>query len=183
MFDQHSIVFYTHSKTKDRSGLQSVDLEHLIFRSIVNKEEFVEFIRRGNTLIVLGSFGSAVYEFGATYLLEMAASFDINYFCKKCVAAEFPAMTWGPDIAWTRVCSVLKKDEEFSRFGELKGVEALDSREDWASWLEKNGIELFGSDFWSFAYDIGLIPSEKCTNQLRGLKQAVAKLLEEQEGL
>jgi len=140
----------------------------------------VRYMIMGNSLIVGGDLGDAVYAWSSDISLKFLAGCGIHYFAEKCRASEYGSgyREWFPELARQRLIEWENEDpgyKDSQRSVVDDALRAINSHGEWLQWLTTDGDEAFGSDLSEFG-DIGMAVSLRCRAHLFGLNMAHAAL-------
>lgn len=141
-------------------------------------------------LMVFGDLGDAIYQWNSGVTLKSVAGFDLHYFHSKCVASESGRTSDWYDWDEREALRQIKEhfiqdggdkesdtfaDEEFMRFRLAGGNDALCEKTEWVQWVQENGEDFFGQDYWEFAFNFGDVIPIGCRLHLLGLECVFAK--------
>ena len=155
------------------------DIEVLTWKKPGTGNYMVRYLVSGNTLCVYGDLGEAIYQWSQGVTLEWLATLDLAYFKGKCQASEVGRdfREWDQRKAHKEL-ERMEKDEYFkwSDFEERDGAGSLYCATEWAEWLRANGSEVFGEDYWDWAYSIGYTINTRCVYHFIGLQMAMEQI-------
>jgi hypothetical protein len=144
----------------------------------------VRYVAFAGTLVVLGDIGEAVYRVHDIRMgLRFWAGTNLDYFAMKCVASEYGRkfVEWDADEA-VRVFRELTQAnfEDNAADKILQSVDdwrsVMESSDEWVRWLDANGYEVLGDDFWEWAVDVGEVFAHRCVGHHEGLKLSFKQL-------
>jgi len=155
------------------------DIEVLTWKKPGTNNYMIKYIVSGNTLCVYGDLGEAIYQWSQNISFEWLSGLDLSYFKGKCQASEVGRdfREWDDRTA-IKFLKDMEKQEYFkwSDLEYLGGTESLYGSRDWEEWLRENGSEVFGEDYWDWAYGIGYRVNIRCEYHLIGLKMAMEQI-------
>ena len=108
---------------KDHKAIYSAkeDMETLSWKKSGTSVFGIDYIMRGNILIVTGDLGHAIYRWSSPVMLEWVSRCDLSYFAEKCVASETGSggKEWNAEIAKERFIKEVKirineSDDEYA---------------------------------------------------------------------
>jgi len=178
-FPNHNISTLSKSETFQR----------VVYRKPDTSFECMEFLIHGNSLIVLGDYGEAVYSFSERINFEFLSTCYLDYFHKKCKAYPESCnhqrfMTWNEKKAQDTLKS-LDIDSNFNKLSEKVLKECFEEAYEYEAWkvfLDGNFGEYFGYYFEEpeEIYAIGLEIHPWCQNHWKAL-QDIGKILMEED--
>jgi len=158
------------------------NLEMLTFKKPGTSVDALWYIRHGGFLFVYGDLGEATYSWSENAPMLWISGLNLGYFHEKCRASEGGAcykwFDWDADVAKESLEQSFKDDEdecegqERIRFEELFGWNAIHNRDEWYQWVNDNGCEVFGSEFYEWVFQVGEIIPYFCQMHLIGLREA-----------
>lgn len=153
----------------------------------------VTYMFRFGFLFVYGDLGEAVYQWHPSIgTLRNIAGCNLDYFAGKCSASENGRgyKSWDEDSARESILDHMMdkasydEDKTFDalseEFRELGGWEAIHSEYSWIKWLEDNGFNFFGDEYFEYG-GIGMEIDSRCRSHLVGLKMAFEQIESQKE--
>lgn len=157
-----------------------------------------EYIIRRNVLIVLGDMGNAIYMWSAPISIEKLAAYSLDYFAGKIQASPSGQYgeQWYPERARDRLDEWVEQGkydpsedsdamDDYERRKEIvygssdhmidDAISSAESQQDWSRWLEQNGSEAFGLDWWEWG-SIGVGTNAQTQYHWHGIRAAAAWL-------
>ena len=146
----------------------------------------IVYFRYGCVLVVFGDLGAAIYQWSDLANLEWISCCNIGYFAGKCQASEEGRVykIWDSDVLEERIAEYFesRQDENpigFAKFKASSGPHSTSFRDEWMCFLEREGHEHFGQDFYEWAYGETVAP--RCHLHLEGLRRAFKQLKPEED--
>ena len=165
-------------------------VERIVYRKPGTNLEKMEFMLHNNSLIILGDFGEAIYQWSQKIDFEFLADCELDYFHSKCISV--PRICSEPNFEYWDHEKALKTLESMDittsgnkipiyALSEMKGN--LNSAYEWGEYLREEFDEYFGlyEDEQNFVYDIGRVIHPWCEKHLQALKDIWSILQDEQE--
>jgi len=160
-----------------------VDIEVLTWKRPDSSSYMIKYIITGNILCVYGDLGQAIYRWGQKLTFEWLSGLNLSYFKGKCEASEVGRdfREWDEYKAKEQL-QFFAEDGSFkmSELEERGGDGSLFSERDWEEWLNENGYDVLGADFWAWAYNIGYTVNTRCLYHFIGLQMAMKQIKEKE---
>ena len=184
-FKDHKAYYSSYIKLEKDGNRIVDDIEVLYWKKPDSAIYGVIYMMKYNSLFITGDLGEAVYCWSSPEKLKWVANLDLQYFASKCKASENGRgnKEWDPDYTENKLKEYMKDNfdendykEIWMKFEEERGPSALFYQQEWHSWLQDHGYEVFGDEWYEWAPDIGNVISLRCEYHLLGLKMAVDQL-------
>jgi hypothetical protein len=143
---------------------------------------YVEYVTRGNKLIVTGDYGSAVYCWSQNVTLKWVAGCNYDYIHGKCDASAGGRSSdwhdWDPAKVETTIREAIEEDDDLS-MEHPAVVAAMEHVSEQPCWYEFLGSEeaqsVLGCDAWEYG-DAGEVLPIFLLAHVEGLKMAMKQL-------
>jgi hypothetical protein len=119
-------------------------------RKEIRSEGYMKFILTGGTLVVLGDYGSAIYQWSGKLDISFFESISLPYFKSKCVASEvgIDFVMWDEDECKKNITNFLLKQA---------GSKYEDKVEDWIDLSESEKLDIVDNYLSKFNTSLSLI--------------------------
>ena len=171
--------FAKYDVNADEDAKIDIGIEVLTWKKPESSNYMVKYIVSGNTLCVYGDLGEAIYQWSQNITLDWLATLDLSYFKGKCQASEVGRYfrEWDENTAIKYLKDMEKQEYfEWSKLEEEGGTGSLYDARDWEEWLRENGSEVFGEDYWDWAFEIGYRANTRCVYHFIGLQMAMEQI-------
>lgn len=180
-FPNHNISTFSRTEVAQR----------IVYRKPDTRIEQMEFIICGNSLIVLGDFGEAIYQWNSNVYFDSFSTMNLEYFHSKCKASSESCIpyrnyvSWDEKIAKEKLNALQRENAEVDLRLTPKILEECNREiyeyEAWKVFLDGN-FEYFSYflDEPSFIYELGLVIHPWCQNHWKAL-QDIGKILVEED--
>lgn len=149
-----------------------------------NSNYRIDYIMHNRYLIVTGDLGCAMYWWSGENDLRWVSQCSLGYFASKCEASEngrgykeFNAEHLRSQIEHELTSREENNDQDTTRikFMDIRGFDYIYDMYEWIGWIQANGEEVFGCDYWEIGLD-GMRLNPRCESHLIGLKMAFEQI-------
>lgn len=186
-------IFENHVAKLETTKTFGQELHHIRWYEPGTTIGFIEYILHGRTLRVSGDYGSSVYTIGwddtKTMSLLSFLNMSIPYFLSKndtfAFSPESGILTFNTKMFKKQINEHKENMEGWdSDLDDIVAEFNPDSSREWVEYINAHQEEIeevFGLDYWEYAYDFGLVPGIPVLSHYWGIKWAVQQLIDKGE--